>query len=200
MATLIGVVSGALIGALVDPTYGPLGGWDTAVVAYMTWVWLTVWPLDGDETAALAELEDPTRPTADLLLLVAAVASLGAVALLLSRASAGSRDASLVAVVGLVSVIASWALVHTVYALGYARRYYAGEDGGVEFPGAGRPSYGDFAYLSFTIGMTFQVSDTDIHDPGLRRVVLRHGLISFVFATGILATTINLVANLTSGG
>jgi uncharacterized membrane protein len=74
--------------------------------------------------------------------------------------------------------------------------YY--EDGGVDFNERAPPCYTDFAYLAFTIGMTFQVSDTDLQTREFRRVALCHALLSFVFGTGILATTINLVASLSS--
>jgi uncharacterized membrane protein len=96
-------------------------------------------------------------------------------------------------------VALSWAMVHTIFTLRYARDYYVGEpDGGVDFNDGARPRYSDFAYLAFTIGMTFQVSDTPLQGHAIRRDALRHALLSFVFSTGILATTVNLVASLTS--
>jgi len=97
---------------------------------------------------------------------------------------------------GVLSVALSWGLVHTIYTLRYARRYYTGKDGGVDFHGDEPPNYKDFAYLAFTIGMTFQVSDTDLESREIRVDALHHAMLSFVFGTGILATAINLVANL----
>jgi uncharacterized membrane protein len=89
-------------------------------------------------------------------------------------------------------------MVHTVFMLRYAQLYYAGEQGGIDFNQADPPTYTDFAYLAFTIGMTFQVSDTPLRSKVIRRTALRHALLSYLFGTGILATTINLVASLSS--
>jgi len=92
--------------------------------------------------------------------------------------------------------VLSWAVVHTVYTLRYAAAYYGEPAGGIGFNGGEPPSYRDFAYLAFTIGMTFQVSDTALQTTALRRTALRHALLSYLFGTGILAVTINLVAGL----
>jgi hypothetical protein len=76
--------------------------------------------------------------------------------------------------VGLVlaSVVLSWAMVHTIYALRYAHLYYDGTDCGIDFNDSGRPTYADFAYLAFTIGMTFQVSDTVLTSQQIGRTAL----------------------------
>jgi uncharacterized membrane protein len=79
--------------------------------------------------------------------------------------------------------------------LNYARQYYGGLVGGIDF-GSERPAYADFAYLAFTVGMTFQVSDTVLQSPALRRSVLKHALLSYVFGVAIIAATINLLAGL----
>jgi uncharacterized membrane protein len=177
----------------------PLVGWDTAGAVLIVWTWLTVWRLDAERTARLADVEDPTRAAADILILSAAVASLAAVGLLLKRA-AGSHGAErdLLGILGVASIVVSWLVVHTTFTLRYARLYYSGTDGGVDFKEDAPPCYSDFAYLAFTVGMTFQVSDTDIQAKPIRRTILRHALLSFVFVTGIVATTINLIANLGS--
>lgn len=90
----------------------------------------------------------------------------------------------------------SWAVVHTTFVLRYTRLYYTGQDGGVDFNQPEPPAYLDFAYRAFTIGMTFQVSDTTIQAGAIRRTVLRHALLSYLFGTVIIATSINLVAGL----
>ena len=90
----------------------------------------------------------------------------------------------------------AWAAVHTTFAVRYARLYYAGPDGGIDFNSDEPPAYTDFAYLAFTIGMTFQVSDTAIGAKVIRSTALRHGLLSFLFGTVVIATTINLLASL----
>jgi uncharacterized membrane protein len=88
--------------------------------------------------------------------------------------------------------------VHTVFTLRYAELYYADEPGGLDFHGDGEPTYHDFAYLAFTIGMTFQVSDTEVTAREFRKTILRHALLSFVFGATVIATTVNLVASLRS--
>ena len=93
----------------------------------------------------------------------------------------------------------SWTLTHTAFTLRYAHLYYGHHDqggGGAEFPGGERPSYLDFAYLSFTVGMTFQVSDTAVSSSRIRHTVLLHAVLSFVYTTMILAFVLNLVAGM----
>jgi len=121
---------------------------------------------------------------------------LGAVAVLLVQAANSSGIAEILQVgLGVVSVVASWAVVHTIFALRYARIYYS-HKGGIDFNSDQPPQYSDFAYLAFTIGMTFQVSDTAFIIPELRRIALRHALLSYLFGTVIVATTINFIAGL----
>jgi uncharacterized membrane protein len=175
---------------------GGLGGWDVAGLTFIVWTWRAVWWLDQVDSARKAEFEDPTHGVADLILLGAAVASLGGVALvLLSGQSKGSSFAPNL-ILAVASVVISWAVVHTVYALRYARLYYGGVDGGINFHSTKAPVYKDFAYLSFTVGMTFQVSDTEINDREIRANILRHALLSYLFGSVILASTINLLAGL----
>jgi uncharacterized membrane protein len=82
--------------------------------------------------------------------------------------------------------------------LKYARRYYTGGDGGIDFGQEEPPAYSDFTYVAFTVGMSFAAPDTQIADTSIRKVALGHALLSYLFGTGILATTINLVASLSS--
>lgn len=175
----------------------PVFAWDLSCLVYLTWVWLSVWRLDAEGTARLAVPVDPTRAVADALIVLAAVASLVAVGFVLGRAatSSGMTQVAL-AGLGVASVALSWGVVHTVYTLRYARLYYTGPDGGVDFNDDQPPRYSDFAYLAFTLGMTFQVSDTDLQSNEFRRTALTQSLLSFLFATGIVATTVNLVSNL----
>jgi uncharacterized membrane protein len=98
--------------------------------------------------------------------------------------------------VAVVSVVLSWALVHTVFTLRYGRLYHDGAPGGIDFHGDEPPTYHDFAYMAFTIGMTYQVSDTEVPSREIRANVVRHALLSFLFGTSIIAVTINIVANL----
>jgi uncharacterized membrane protein len=175
----------------------PLIGWDILAVIFCGWVWSTVWRLDAESTASHARREEPSRDLADLVLLGAAIASLIAVgAVLFGAGSAGGNLKYLEAALALVSVFVSWILVHTVFTLKYARLYYTGTPGGIDFNEAEAPDYADFAYLSFTIGMTFQVSDTNIETKQIRRTALRHAWLSFPLGAVIIATSINLVSGL----
>jgi uncharacterized membrane protein len=200
VSALAGGLAGAAAGALTDETgFSVLVGWDVAAGVYMAWVWLKIWRLDAERTASIAVAEDPTRATSDAVTLGAAVASLAAVGVVLASAAQSSGATQFARLgLGLASVVISWGVVHTVFTLLYARLYYTGIDGGVDFNQPAPPTYADFAYLSFTIGMTFQVSDTALEDREIRKSALHHALLSFLFSTGILATTVNLVASISS--
>jgi uncharacterized membrane protein len=196
----IGVVVAVTVALLHSPAVGLLLGWDTVAVLYIGWLAFVLLGRDAEQTALRATTTDPDRVATDAALLTAAVASLVTVALVLLRAPQTGRAAEFVQVgFGVVSVVVSWAMVHTLYTLRYAALYYGRPGGGIDFNSAEPPAYRDFAYLAFTVGMTFQVSDTVLHSTTLRRTVLRHALLSYLFGTGILATTINLVASLRSG-
>jgi uncharacterized membrane protein len=190
-----------VVALLVRPSLAALAGYDAAALFFVVRVWLKIWPLDAEATAEIAAREDPTRPVADLVLLVAAFLSLFAIAVAIvqSHSSHGSRQGAEVAL-GAGSIVVSWLLVHTIFALKYARLYYggAGAEGGVEFEHFVRPPYSDFGYLAFTIGMTFQVSDTDLQTAAFRRLALRHALLSYLFGAIILGASINLISSLVS--
>ena len=123
--------------------------------------------------------------------------SLGAIGVSLIAANSGnSVDKALAPALAVVSVGLSWLLIHTLFTLRYARLYYTEPDGGIDFNMKQPPHYVDFAYLAFTVGMTFQVSDTNLHSREIRTAVLKHMLLSYLFGSVILATTVNLVAGL----
>lgn len=169
-------------------------GWTTAAAVYVVWSWVTIWPMDADATASHAVREDPGRAASDVILVSAAVFSLVAVGLLLLSGSNAGVNRDVQAAVSVASVGLSWAAVHTMFAERYARLYYTGPDGGIDFKD--RPQYSDFAYLAFTVGMTFQVSDTEVASKEIRAAVLRHALVSYLLGVVVIAATINLVASL----
>jgi uncharacterized membrane protein len=169
---------------------------DVAALVFIGWVWLSVGRADAAATARIARAEDASRVEAESVLLGAGAASLVVVGFTLSQAGAASGpDRGLLTVLAVVSVALAWTSVHTVHLLRYARLYYSEPEGGVDFGGQA-PDYTDFAYLALTIGMTFQVSDTDLTARRVRRVALHHALLSFVFGAVILAITVNSVAGL----
>jgi uncharacterized membrane protein len=162
-------------------------------------VWVSIGGFGPEQTAEFALREDDTRAGTHLLLLGAALVSLVGVALAFLKANQGSHPhEALLEGAGVLTIGCSWVLVHTVFALRYAHVYYTEPEGGIDFKSRGheRPDYVDFAYTAFTVGMTFQVSDTDVTRREMRHEVLRHGLISFLFGAVILATTINVIASL----
>jgi uncharacterized membrane protein len=199
VALIAGVVAGMIAGSVGAWYVAPLAGWDVAAVTYLLWMWLTIRSLDSSETSDFSQREDPSRRIAEFVLLFASIASLGAVAVvLLSSGSSSGSTASTVtgASLGVFSLVLSWLLVHTIYMLRYAELYYHGSPGGVDITGTKDPTFTDFAYLSFTLGMTFQVSDTDLKNTEFRAMALRHAMLSYLFGTVIVASTINLVAGL----
>jgi uncharacterized membrane protein len=192
-----GLAAGAAVARLVPWEVAVLGGWSVAAVVYVVWVLFAIAGKDTAATARIATREDASRAAADLMLLCAAVASLGAVLLSLVKAS-GEHGAArvLLTSVAVVSVVASWAVVHVTFALRYARLFFTGPQGGIDFHDDQKDaSYLDFAYVAFTIGMTYQVSDTDLTNRQIRSAALRHALLSYLFGAVILAMTINVTAS-----
>lgn len=188
----------AVVVALVAAWQGALlFFWVAAAIAWVVPVWVTVLPLDATQASHFATREDPHGAAADSLLLSASVAALGAVILGILKAS-GARggERPLLLAAGIAAIVASWGVVHTVFTLRYAGIYYTAQKGGIDFNEDDRPVYADFAYLAFTIGMTYQVSDTDLTVKEMRHAALRHALLSYVLGTVIIAATINVAAGL----
>jgi uncharacterized membrane protein len=198
---LVSVAVGVAAGAAAFRTglVAPLIGWDAAAITFCAWTWAIVWRMDPASTADHSQLESPSRAWADASLLGAALASVvavGAVLTVAGDASGALRYAE--AGFAVASVSLSWVVVHTVYTLTYARLYYAGTPGGVDFNEDEPPQYTDFAYLAFTLGMTFQTSDTAFQSKEFRRTALHHAWLSFPLVTVIIAGSINLVVGLAS--
>lgn len=195
---IAGLAVAIVLGTLGFWSIAPTIGWSVAALIYSSWVWIAISGFDAAKTRSHASREEPSRRVADGLVLLLGVASLASLAfVLVPAASTSGVERALLAGLALVSVALSWVLLHTLYTLRYARMYYT-QDGGIDFNQSEPPRYSDFAYFAFTLGMTFQVSDTNITAPAIRATVLRHALLSFVFGSVILATTINLVAGLSS--
>lgn len=198
IAAGLGVVAGLVVGWFAPWQFTVLLAWDVTALSLVGWVWISVGRLGPDETRALATREDASRVATQLLLVVASVASLIGVGfdLVKENHSSGLLGAALT-VIGVLTVAASWGVVHTTFALRYAHEFYTPPFGGIDFKNSGDPpDYQDFAYVAFTVGMTFQVSDTDIQARTIRRTVLRHALLSYLFGAVILAVTINVIASL----
>jgi len=200
IAAAAGVVGAVIMGVVAGWAFAALVGWDVMAAVLVALIWATIWSRDAQDTARLAAREDPTRTASDLLLLAASVASLVGVAFVI--VAAGNKHGvakGLLISLAVATVFFSWALVHTKYTLLYARLFYSGNAGGIDFHQIpdGQPQYSDFAYLALTVGMTFQVSDTEINSSVMRATILRHALLAYLFGVVIIAIVINVVAGLT---
>jgi len=197
VSAALGVVTGVVVAATVSWAYaGPIT-WIVAANVFLAWTWIQVNGMSGAQTEAHAMSEDPGRQATDVILIAASIASLGGVVFLLSQAGAGNRP--LTAAIGLTSIGTAWIVVHTLFMLRYARLYYSEPRGGIHFDETKNPAYLDFAYVAFTLGMTYQVSDTGLENSTMRATVLRHTLLSYVLGAVVLAATINLVVGLGTG-
>ncbi len=173
-------------------------GWIAASLALLIRVWTVTLEGDALSTRERASAEDPGRNAALSLVLLASVFGFIAAIQLLGRTKdiAPNVNPSITIALGLLSIVTSWTLIHTAMQIRYAHMYYfeCGDETGLQFPGGKEPSDLDFAYFSFVIGMTFQVSDVQVTQPSMRRLVLFHGILSFVFNTAILALTVNILS------
>jgi uncharacterized membrane protein len=196
-AIVLGILAGASAAQVLAWQIAELVGWNAAAASYLAAVWTTIAGPDAGATKCLALREDPSVPASELILLSASVACLGGVGMALLKAgqTSGGIKAALISM-GVLSVLTAWGTVHTIYTLRYARLYYSGAGGGINFNGDEAPTFLDFAYVAFTIGMTFQVSDTNLTRPALRREAMRHALLSYLFGVVIVGMTINIVAGL----
>ena len=191
-----GTIAGIVTGTLGWWQFAATVGWAVATLVYTGTVWGATLRFDAAQTKEHASREDPERGVGDTLVVLLSVASLVSVGFVLVAASHAEGSARVaIAALALVSVALSWVLLHTLFALRYARLYYLA-GAGVDFNQQDDPRYTDFAYLSFTLGMTYQVSDTSITSHAIRTTALGHALLSFLFGSVILATTINLIAGL----
>jgi uncharacterized membrane protein len=195
MAT-VGLVAGVGAGAMFPPLFALLVGWNVAALIYLVWTWWLIWPLDQHRTAHLAGREDPSRPVRDALLLLSCTASLMAIGVVLVTSHQWQGvPRSLGIALGVASLVVSWTVVQTVFTTRYAGIYYR-DGGGIDFHQAEPPRFSDFAYVSFTVGATFQVADTDLTSSAMRVVVLTHLLLSYLFGAVLIAATVNLLAGL----
>ncbi len=196
-ATVLGIVAGTVSSMFIAWQTAMLVGWDAGALLLMVWIWSVVVRLNAPESQSHASREDTSIRLSELVILSSGVALLAAVALVLIKAGSatGGTKAYLIAV-GVLSVALTWALVHTVFTLRYARTYYTKPVGGIDFNEVDPPTYLDFAYLALTIGMTFQVSDTNLTTKSIRRVALSHALLSYVYGAVMIALVINVVSSL----
>ena len=192
----VGAIVAAAVAFFAPWQVSSLLAWDTGAAVFCASVWIAIRGVDAATTEMIATREDDSRGAAELVLIAASVASLLGVAFALLKASdEAGTERTLTTTVAVVTVALSWLAVHTVFTLRYAHLYYLG-GGGIDFHNDVPPDYGDFAYVAFTLGMTYQVSDTDLTARSIRSTALRHALLSYLFGITVIAITINVVAGL----
>ena len=212
-AFVLGSATYFLTPATLDTSSRILVAWNVAIVVFLVLLAFT-WARSTHETMRKrARLLDEGRHAVLILAMAAALGSLGAIVVELFglRQSTGGVVALHIGL-SLSTILTSWIFVHTIFAEHYAHGFYLAarddeargegrnpERRGLHFPGETAPDYLDFLYFSFTIGVANQTADVEVVSRGMRRLVLIHSVISYLFNTIILALTINIAASMVGG-
>jgi len=201
MVVAIGIVVYAIGPAVAPVANRLLVTWNAASATYLILYWLTIMRADAHLTRRRARTYDQAAYIILLLVTNAACASIVAIGFVMGDVkSLAFWPKALHVGLSIAALVLSWMLIHTVFAFHYARRYYApasvdeGPAAGLRFPGVDEPDYFDFAYYSFVVGMTSQVSDVAVTSAHMRRTTLGHGVLSFLFNIAVLAMSINVLS------
>ena len=178
--------------------------WDVYALSYCSTSWIVFFARTCTQIRQHAREEDGSRIFVYLVILLSSFASLFTVLLLISSDELKDTTPYIYVPAAILGILLSWMMVHITFAFHYAHLYYDDDEegnshkhaSGLDFPKEDKPDYLDFAYFSFIIGMTFQVSDVQITSRRLRRIVLLHSLLAFGLNTFVVALTINLIAGL----
>ena len=203
----VALLAAAIVFAIFPDWHGPwtrlVAAFDVFALCVLAWYWLIVLQRDSAGVGRRAAMEDPGRNVVVVMVIASVAFGFFSGLEILGRGSLeGDPHRAVLYAIALSAVVLGWFLIHTVFLFRYARLYYGDRDhdrksdGGLTFPGGREPNDLDFAYFSFVVGMTFQVSDVQITSPTIRKLVLAHGLISFAYNTSILALVVNVVAGL----
>ena len=174
-------------------------GWDVGIALYLAALYHIVARANVARIRRVAALQDEGRVVMLILTIAAALASLAAIFIELGTGAHGAGREPIHLVLATVTLVLSWAFIHSIFALHYAHDFYSERSlhrGCLDFPGETEPDYWDFVYFSFVIGMTSQVSDVQVTSQAIRRTVTAHGILSFVFNAALLALTVNIAASL----
>lgn len=192
ISIIIGVLTALLISTMATGLFVILAGWDSAAMMLFGLVCYSFLPLkNGERTKKVVSQEGIRYPALDLLIILAAMMSIFTAILLLTRSKGNSVEIAFC----MLSIFITWNLIQLLYSVHYTEMYYQ-RNSGVSFNDTQNPNFWDFLYLSYTIGMTYQVSDNSFSTTHFRRVALGHALISFSFSTVLIAITINFVGGL----
>lgn len=198
---LLGVIAYVITPSGVESLIRLMIGWVTFSLSMVVFGWITFFKTTAKQIRAQAKVQDENRVVIFIIILIATLAAMTAVILLIITKTEHSSNSQFKIPIAVTGMLLSWLLIHTTFTLRYAHIFYGNHEekpdthaGGLEFPKDDKPDYLDFAYFSFNVGMTFQVSDVEVSSKRLRKLVLLHSLISFFFATIMIALTINLIS------
>jgi uncharacterized membrane protein len=179
--------------------------WDLGVLFLLGIILLMMKKADAKDTMHRAQIQEPSNIGTLTLTVLISVASMVTVAFMLNDGEHWKEEpANLHLGLCTIAIFSAWFLLHTFFALHYARLYYdevddgstKGYKGGLEFPGGQLADYWDFMYYSFTIAMCYQTSDISVSNAPMRRLTLIHSILSFIFVALIIGLVVNVVSNL----
>jgi uncharacterized membrane protein len=199
VAAIVGGAAAVIAALLGVPDLSPLLGWAIASGVFLVWAWSEAWQAGPERTRSLARHEDRSRKLVDVLVIAATFLSLVLVSFALVRSQQKDPVGSAAAILAVVGVVAAWAVMNTVFAFKYARMYYLDDRHRFDFDQDEDPSYSDFAYTAFLIGMAYSASNITQSSTPSRRIALGHALLSYFFGTFVVAVAINLITGLTQG-
>jgi uncharacterized membrane protein len=180
--------------------------WDVFAMVNIIFSWIIFFTSSVAHITKHAQQDDGSRVFVFNIVVFSSFASMFMVLMLMTSNQTHEISKSVYLAITIAGILLSWIMVHTSFCFHYARLYYKPDKKeektatGLNFPNELHPDYLDFAYFSFIIGMTFQVSDVQINTRTIRRLALAHALISFVLNTFVVALTINLIAGLRAAG
>ncbi|MGE3619488.1 MAG: DUF1345 domain-containing protein [Acidimicrobiia bacterium] len=192
------VAMGVVLTVTTNATLAILAGIAAGETTFVISGWVILWRLSANATRGNARREELRPVVEEVAVVTTALGGLISIVVLLVHSDSDTGHAA----IALAGVAMAWAALHLMYAARYASLYYGAGDveasaaGGIDFNSEDEPAYRDFLYFSYNLGMTYQVSDTTVASSEIRAVVLRHCLLSYLFGTSILATTINLVVGI----
>lgn len=198
----VAAVLGAVVGTLLPlPGDEPLTAhllvaFTVAALAFALPIIRHMWTATPEQTRQYVNGLDPGRSITDVLVLVGALASLVGIGTMLLAKQTTPEAKLAEAAITVASVFSAWVLVHTMFGLRYARHWFNAEEDCIDYHMDEPPSYSDFLYTAFAVGVSFAISDTDLKTTKVRRIALSQAWLSYVFGTVIVAAMINALVNL----
>jgi uncharacterized membrane protein len=184
-----------------------LAGWNAGGWLYLVLVGIKMWQAEVEGIKREAGIERESRIVVLVVVIFGSIFTMLALFVqLMAIKSEHGIDRTLSIGLSVLTILLSWLLIHTVFAVYYAHEFHSeakgasrGGGGGLKFPDDSTPDYLDFLYFSFVVGTTAQTSDVEVCSRAMRRVVMLHGILSFFFNTAVIALAVNLAAQLVQG-